>query len=209
MSGVASHQVSNRRKWRLYIHPFQRRYAIWLGLLMFVCTLLVFGFAFLAHYAVPVSKLASPATLEEREIASQQFLALVETGGPALVVLIVGAGLFSLYVTHRLAGPLYRLEQSARELAQGNLSLRVRFRSGDELHGLAGAANEALANIEKAFAEIRTYQASSSAALRRVVERLQRSEQVDDVLKADVQTALKEGAGIESVIRRFRVSDPS
>lgn len=209
MNGAKPGRITDRRKWRVYVHPFQRRYAIWVGLLIFVTTLLVYGVAFLSHYAAPVSKLAHPATLEERRVASQQFIALAETGGPALVILIFGAALLSLYLTHRLAGPLYRLEQSARELVQGNLSLRIKFRSGDELHGLAGTANEAIHTIEKAFVEIRAYQANSAAALHRAHELLQRGGEGDEALKAEIRAALKEGEGIESVVKRFRLSDPS
>lgn len=209
MSDQARGGFVERRKRRIYVHSFQKRYALWLGLLIFVCSLLVFGFAFLAHYAAPVVKLASPTTLQEREIASQQFIALAETGGPAVVVLIIGAGLFSLYVTHRLAGPLYRLEQCARELAQGNMALRVKFRSGDELHELARVANEALANIDKALGEIRTCQASTSSALRRALERLQAHQQADEALQEEIEHALREGDNIDMVLKRFRLSDPS
>lgn len=207
MSQAKGQPRHNRRRWKFYIHPFQKRYAVWLALLLFVSSLVVFGLAFLAHYATPVSKLVSPRSLEERQIASQQFIALAETGGPALVVLVVGAVLFSLYVTHRLAGPLYRLEQSVREVAQGNVSLRIRFRGDDELHGLAAAANEALTTMDKALSEIRTRQASGSVALRQTVDRLQAAHPPDTELLAQVQLALDEGERIESVIKKFRLSD--
>lgn len=53
-----------------------------------------------------------------------------------------------MYLTHRLAGPLYGLEQTAKELVGGNLSLRIRLRKGDQLQELAEVANEALENLE-------------------------------------------------------------
>src|SRR6266704_2886022 len=68
---------------------------------------------------------------------------------------------FSIYVTHRLAGPLFRLEQTARELIRGNLALRIRLRKGDELHELAGLLNEVLDTLEQAFRGIRESEAQA------------------------------------------------
>ena len=82
---------------------------------------------------MPAIKLISSGPLEEREIAATQFLVLGQTIWPAIVVLILACAAFSIYLTHRLAGPLYRLEQTAKELVGGNLSLRIRLRKGDQL----------------------------------------------------------------------------
>lgn len=58
----------------------------------------------------------------------------------ALVTLAAGARL--LIFSHRIAGPLYRLEKSAETIGTGNLSLRVRLRSQDQLQDLAQAMDE-------------------------------------------------------------------
>src|SRR6266511_3648589 len=131
-------------KRRFYVHKIQRTYAIWFGLFMFFSSLLVFGLAFVAPFIRPALKLVSPLPLEERARAADQFRvhAQTVTVWPALVVLIPAAAFFSIYVTHRLAGPLFRLEQTARELIRGNLALRIRLRKGDELHELAGLLKE-------------------------------------------------------------------
>jgi len=48
----------------------------------------------------------------------------------------------SLRLTHHIAGPVYRLEQSMKSMAKGNLSLRTAFRQKDEFVELADALNE-------------------------------------------------------------------
>ena len=54
-----------------------------------------------------------------------------------LLVLTAVLGLLALWravvQSHRIAGPLYRLEQAFTELAEGDLSVRVRIRRKDEL----------------------------------------------------------------------------
>jgi methyl-accepting chemotaxis protein len=48
----------------------------------------------------------------------------------------------SLRLTHHIAGPVYRLEQSMHAMAQGQLGLRTAFRERDEFVELATALNE-------------------------------------------------------------------
>src|SRR5438309_11848334 len=129
-------------KRRFYVHKIQRTYAIWFGLFMFFSALLVFGLAFLVRCVPPPLKLASSLPLAERATAANQFLVVAQTIWPALVVLIPAAAVLSIYLTHRLAGPLFRFEQAARELIRGNLALRIRLRKRDELHELAGLLNQ-------------------------------------------------------------------
>ena len=54
------------------------------------------------------------------------------------VVMIAG---FSIFISHRIAGPVYRLEQTTKLIASGDLTHRVHLRSGDELMDLQDAFN--------------------------------------------------------------------
>ncbi len=47
----------------------------------------------------------------------------------------------SVFVSHKIAGPVYRFEQSARAIGAGDLSLKIKLRKGDELGDLAEAMN--------------------------------------------------------------------
>ncbi|MEC4688469.1 MAG: HAMP domain-containing protein [Nitrospirota bacterium] len=196
-----------RRHARIYVYRFQKTYALWLCLLLFIYSVVIFGLEFAAPYVLPALKLIAPLPLEERALAAQQFLAFGQTLWPALAVLIVAAAVFSLHLTHRLAGPLHRLHQSARELAQGNLTLRVRLRRGDELHELAHVANTALVNLDQAFGDIRAHGAHSQAAVGRVVEALRAQPGANPEYLADWEGALKESEQLEAVLQRFRFAE--
>ncbi len=196
-----------RRHARIYVYRFQKTYALWLCLLLFIYSVVIFGLEFEAPYVLPALKLIAPLPLEERALAAQQFLAFGQTLWPALAVLIVAAAVFSLHLTHRLAGPLHRLHQSARELAQGNLTLRVRLRRGDELHELAHVANTALVNLDQAFGDIRAHGAHSQTAVGRVVEALRAQPGANPEYLADWEGALKESEQLEAVLQRFRFAE--
>ena len=175
---------------------------------MFFSSLLVFGLAFLAPFILPAIKLVSPLPLEERARAAQQFLILAQTVLPALAVLIPAAAVFSIYLTHRLAGPLFRIEQTAREMIQGNLALRIRLRRGDELHELAGLVNEALNMLEQAFREIHGNEAHAREVLSWIMDEIRKQPSVNREVLNRLEIALKDGERIDEVLQKFQLAKP-
>lgn len=68
-----------------------------------------------------------------------------------MLLLMPIIAVISLFLSHRIAGPLYRLEHSLKEIAQNlNLTLRFKLRKKDELKELA----EALNKVMDKFAEL-------------------------------------------------------
>lgn len=61
-------------------------------------------------------------------------------------IFVVGGGLMvivaSIFITHRIAGPLYRLEKSLDEMIQGNISVNTSLRQKDEGQELALKMNQ-------------------------------------------------------------------
>ncbi|MEZ7893174.1 MAG: HAMP domain-containing protein [Candidatus Wallbacteria bacterium] len=68
------------------------------------------------------------------------------------VVMLMISGL-SVFVSHKIAGPVYRLEESAKTIASGDFSKRIRLRSGDELQDLADAFNTMTESLDKVVGE--------------------------------------------------------
>ena len=194
---------------RFYVHKIQRTYAIWLGLFMFFSALLVFGLVFFIPFILPAIKLASPLPLAERAIAANQFLILAQTVWPALALMIPAAAVFSLYLTHRLAGPLYRFEQTARELIRGNLALRIRLRKRDELHELAGLLNEVFDMLEQAFRDIRDSEAHVREGLSWIMDQMKRQPSVNQEVVNRLKIALKGSERIDETLKRFQLSKSS
>jgi nitrogen fixation/metabolism regulation signal transduction histidine kinase len=65
-----------------------------------------------------------------------------------LAGLMLGA-ILTLFYTHRIAGPVYRLCRILRQVGEGNLNQVVRFRQGDELTELDHATTEMLAALDQ------------------------------------------------------------
>ncbi|MCK9223462.1 MAG: methyl-accepting chemotaxis protein [Candidatus Muirbacterium halophilum] len=65
-----------------------------------------------------------------------------------LPVLGILVAMFALMLSHKIAGPVYRFEVSAKQIANGDLGLRIKLRKGDELTDLADLFNKMTHNLE-------------------------------------------------------------
>jgi methyl-accepting chemotaxis protein len=69
-----------------------------------------------------------------------------------LVIGIIQFALFNLtaiFLSHRIAGPLYRLERHLDEVAEGKDPKDVKFREGDYYQPLAEACNKVIARMRE------------------------------------------------------------
>lgn len=73
------------------------------------------------------------------------------------VIILIGlaAILVTLYVSHRIAGPLYRMEKDAQEVASGDLKKRFIIRGTDELKALAESLDEMAQNLKSSIGAIK------------------------------------------------------
>lgn len=189
-------------------HYLVHRVQLWIGALLFVYALVFFGLAHLAQFAPAVLTLDSSAPLEERARAASQFLAMDQTMAAAMTAIVCGAGAFAVYITHRLAGPLHRFEQCAREILDGNLAVRLHLRKSDKLQELRDLLNQAIAQLDQTMIEIRTHQANLHRTLGGVLDEVQARPQADARLAGSLEAARKESQRLEELVSRFRLSIP-
>ncbi|MCX7632634.1 MAG: methyl-accepting chemotaxis protein [Turneriella sp.] len=76
-----------------------------------------------------------------------KFWGLMTLAGLAVVVVISLTILF-LFFSHRIAGPLLRIERTLEDALRGDLTQRIRLRAKDELHGTAQQINQMLDGLQ-------------------------------------------------------------
>ncbi len=64
----------------------------------------------------------------------------------AILILLIGWA--SIFLTHKIAGPLYRLRRSCQDIGSGNLTTRLEFRKRDEAHDVARDFNQMAASLD-------------------------------------------------------------
>lgn len=91
-----------------------------------------------------------------------------------LLLLLVLIGWGTIYISHKIAGPLYRLSKALEEVENGNYRARVFLRKGDEGHPVAKEFNDALEVTDQILSDVkRAVQAPDpSQALSRLKEKL-------------------------------------
>jgi methyl-accepting chemotaxis protein len=92
--------------------------------------------------------LFSDLPLEQKSQAAEVLLLLHKYIWPGIAVVIVLFGLLSIFVTHKLAGPVFVFERMTNNIAAGDLTVRAILRKDDDLHDLAKSFNQMADNLE-------------------------------------------------------------
>jgi HAMP domain-containing protein len=72
-----------------------------------------------------------------------------------LIILVIGFGLESLVIFHRIIGPVFKFESIFRMLAAGDLSLVFSLRKHDELHDMEQEVQKMIVNFKNTVSEDR------------------------------------------------------
>ncbi|GAB4275947.1 MAG: hypothetical protein Kow0029_17480 [Candidatus Rifleibacteriota bacterium] len=72
-----------------------------------------------------------------------------------IIVFVFIIAILSIFVSHKIAGPVYRLEETTRIIASGDLTYQVNLRHGDELGDLQEAFNKMSDSLRKMVAKDR------------------------------------------------------
>ena len=128
------------KKRRIYYieKKFQTKY-----ILLTIFLLLTYTFAFVIVIFSPyiLTLYFNFYSLSEKAEAARTFLILHSTVWPGIGAVILLFGTLSIYITHKIAGPLYRLKKSLHMIKEGNLDVNVKLRKGDDLQDLAEHVN--------------------------------------------------------------------
>ncbi len=141
----------------------------------------------------------SPA---ERDQAATQLLSLHARVWPPLLALLVFLAVHSVYVSHRIAGPLYQFRRLLHAVKDGNLTVRARIRDKDYLDSEAAVINELIEGlstrikgIEEQAVEVR----EGLDKLRRAADRGSREE-----LSENIRSVRKQADQLQRSLSQFR-----
>ncbi len=75
---------------------------------------------------------------------------------PKVIVLSLAIFLAGIIISHKVAGPMYRIERSAEAISRGDLSVNFRTRKGDELKSTSSALGNMVAFLHEDFVKLKT-----------------------------------------------------
>ena len=199
---MADPKSSHRPRRRFYIHNIQRKYAALTFLLLMAYTFVLA----VALFLPPAMKLMAGGPLEEQVRAASQFLALSDRLWPAILVSVPVFMILSVFVTHRFAGPVYRLEQSLKRMAAGDFDLHVRFRPGDDLQELAVLLNQIIYREGEVFRTVETVHQHLQISMAEMKRSYQAAPGHLAPMLDEIQIQIEQ---LEAILRRFKASHSS
>ena len=77
-----------------------------------------------------------------------QFIPLAASFAYKIAIYLLLVIIISAILSHKMAGPVYRIEQTCKEIAKGDFSQRVRLRQGDQFTELQDEFNKMMDRVE-------------------------------------------------------------
>ena len=135
---------------QILVDRFQYQLVL-INLLYILAILLIFSAALFVPLII---QLESSTPLSEQEVVASQFLSLHARVWPALLIAFLLLAIHSIFVSHRIAGPLIRFRNTFKAVAAGDLSVRVTIRKHDYLGSEADILNEMIAGLRTRITDI-------------------------------------------------------
>lgn len=136
-----------------YIYPdIQFKYIRLVILLMALVTILILYTVDQTSYGILARKLSIVCPEENMRGVYSLFNSTLVLRLLVMAAVIVVA---TMYLSHRIAGPVYRIERDLNEVSQGDLTRRIVLRKTDDLKRLANELNGVISRMDNLVATLK------------------------------------------------------
>ncbi len=99
------------------------------------------------QYGKAHSKIKNTGQILLPNVIMGNIIALIVIGGATIAL--------TIFISHKIAGPLYRFEKNAEQIAQGDLTLITKLRESDQIQGLADSFSKMTTELREKLLGIR------------------------------------------------------
>lgn len=138
--------IRQRRRIHIVKMKFQRDFILKFCAIIIISALIIAGIV----YALSASSMTTVFENSRLVIkTTADFLLPLLVLSSLIAIIITGTLtiIVTLFISHRIAGPLYRLEKDINEVKNGNLDIEIRVRKDDEFQDLAKSLNQMIKSI--------------------------------------------------------------
>lgn len=197
MENLSSNPGPHRRRQYYIKKKFQGSFIIQFAILL-VIGCISFGLAIYLYSTQTLTTAFVNSKLRVMSTADFLLPALILTAFIITTPLALAAAARLLILSHKIVGPLYRLEKSAEAVADGKLDFQVKIRSGDEMQDLACSMDVMVQKLRHRATEIR----DQNQRLREVILEAKKNPSVPkDFLQVLETTQVK----LDQAVNEFRV----
>lgn len=121
---------------------------------------------------------------------------------PKLIIFILAVAFASIFISHKIAGPIYRFEKQAKAIGEGDLTLKFKLRKGDELKELADTLDKMVGALRDKVKDVLGFLKELSDGLDKLSQRVGESTE-ERRLISDLKTSLSQ---LEKDFSSFKIN---
>jgi len=180
---------------------FQTKY-----LLLTLLLLLSYTFVFIVVIFAPyILTLYFDYPLSEKNEAARALLLLHGTVWPWIGGVILFFCMISVFISHKVAGPLFRLKKSLIRVTQGDLDVVIKLRKWDDLKDLAEHINTLIEELRTFVITLRNDYALLSEYILELEREIETKVLTEEKGKEIIRKVQESRKNIEAALKRFNV----
>jgi len=180
---------------------FQTKY-----LLLTLLLLLSYTFIFIVVIFAPyIFTLYFDYPLSEKNEAARALLLLHGTVWPWIGGVILFFCMISVLISHKVAGPLFRLKKSLIQVTQGDLDVVIKLRKWDDLKDLAEHMNTLIEELRTFVITLRNHYALLSEYILELEREIETKVLTEEKGKEIIRKVQESRKNIEAALKRFNV----
>jgi len=146
--------LPNRRKTYFIKKSFQRNFIIKFCILVIIGAVLS-GSLIYVFSSATVTTTFENCRLQIKSTADFILPAVLLSGAVVVTLIGLASVAVTLFTSHRIAGPLYRIKEDLKQLAGGNLKIKFNLRQTDEIQVLAEGLDKMTQSLRCDVGEIK------------------------------------------------------
>ena len=180
---------------------FQTKY-----LLLTLLLLLSYTFVFIVVIFAPyILTLYFDYPLSEKNEAARALLLLHGTVWPWIGGVILFFCMISVFISHKVAGPLFRLKKSLIRVTQGDLDVVIKLRKWDDLKDLAEHINTLIEELRTFVITLRDDYALLSEYILELEREIETKVLTEEKGKEIIRKVQESRKNIEAALKKFNV----
>ncbi len=138
--------IRQRRRIHIVKMKFQRDFILKFCAIIIISALIIAGIIYVLSLSSTTAAFEN-SRLVLKSTADFMLPLLILSSLIAIIAMGTLTIIFTLLISHRIAGPLYRLEKDIDAVKNGNLNIEIRVRKDDEFQDLAKSLNQMIKSI--------------------------------------------------------------
>ena len=130
--------------------------------------------------------------------------ALIGTSLVAIFFITLATILTVLFISHRIAGPLFRIEKSMEEIASGRLNFKIQLRATDEIQAMAEGCNKMMDSLREPIHQIKKQAQEVYSTVDECAEILGKGTSLDEDQKNALRKLSSESGNLVSNLEHFK-----